>query len=157
MILRPRRLADALAANALSEREKFQYLILWAVAGTFLGAGLGVGEAWTWSRLAALSLLAAVTVAGLVLCFQANTRGDNQAFLERYLCLSALVGVVAAALYYALYYGMGVIAFLAGWVDAEARGWNREAMSLTASLGATVIYYFWLRQLLTRAATVRTA
>ncbi len=86
MILRPRRLADTLAANALSEREKFQYLILWAVAGTLLSAGVGVGEAWTWSRVASLSLLATVTVAGLVMCFQVNARGDNHAFLERYLC-----------------------------------------------------------------------
>jgi hypothetical protein len=157
MILRPQRLADALAANTLSEREKFQYLILWAVAGTLLNSGVGAGDAWTWPRLASLSLLAAVTVAGLVLCFQANARGDNQAFLERFLCLSAVVGLVATALYYVLYYGMGVIAYLAGWIDAEARGWNREVTSLTASLGATVIYYLWLRQLLARAARVRTA
>jgi hypothetical protein len=97
-----------------------------------------------------------VTVAGLVVCFRANARGDNRAFLERYLCLSALVGLVAAALYYALYYGMGVIAFMTGRIDAEARGWNREAMSLAASLVVTVIYYAWLRQLLTRAARART-
>jgi hypothetical protein len=64
--------------------------------------------------------------------------------------------LVAAVLYYALYYSMGVIAYLAGWIDAEARGWNREATSLTASLVATVIYYLWLRQLLARAAAVRT-
>ncbi len=65
--------------------------------------------------------------------------------------------MLTAALYYALYYGTGVIAFVAGWIDAEARGWHREPVSLAASLVVTVIYYLWLRQLLARAAGVRTA
>jgi hypothetical protein len=136
MILRPRRLADALAANALSEREKFHYLLLWAVAGTVLGAGIGSWDAWTWSRVASLALLGVITVLGLVICFRANAHGDNQAFLERYVCLSALVGVVISILYYVLYYGMGIMALLGGWIDVEARGWNRDAMSLAASVPA---------------------
>jgi len=84
-------------------------------------------------------------------------RGDNQAFAERYVCLSALVGLVISALYYAIYYGMGIVALIGGWIDLEARGWNREAMSLAASVLASVLYYSWLRQLLTRAAGARTA
>jgi len=157
MILRPRRLADALAANALSEREKFHYLLLWAVAGTLLGAGAGTWDAWTRSRVASLALLAIITVVGLIICFRANARGDNQAFLERYVCLSALIGLVISTLYYALYYGMGLLALVGGWIDIEARGWNRDAMGLVAWVLASVIYYLWLRQLLTRAARVRTA
>jgi hypothetical protein len=157
MILRPRRLADALAANALSEREKFHYLILWAVAGTLLGTGLGSWDAWTWSRVASLALLAVITVLGLVICFRANARGDDQAFLERYVCLSALVGLVISVLYYALYYGMGIVALVAGWIDVEARGWNRDRMGLAASVLASIIYYLWLRQLLARVARARTA
>jgi hypothetical protein len=128
MILRPRRLADALAANALSEREKFHYLLLWAVAGTLLSAGVGTWGPWTRSRVASLVLLAVVTVFGLIICFRANARGDNRAFLERYV-----------------------------WIDSEAHGWNRDAMSLVAGLIAAAIYYLWLRQLLTRAAGARTA
>jgi hypothetical protein len=157
MILRPRRLADALAANALSEREKFHYLVLWAVVGTLLGAGVGAGDAWTRPRLASLALLAIITVVGLIICFRANARGDNQAFLERYVCLSALIGLVSSALYYALYYGMGVVALIGGWIDRDARGWNRDAMGLAAWVLASVVYYLWLRQLLTRAARVRTS
>jgi hypothetical protein len=157
MILRPRRLADALGANALSEREKFHYLLLWAVAETLLGAGVGPWGPWTRSRVASLVLLAVVTVFGLIICFRANARGDNRAFLERYVCLSALVGVVISILYYALYYGMGIVALVGGWIDSEAHGWNRDAMSLVAGLIAAAIYYLWLRQLLTRAAGARTA
>ena len=94
MILQPGRLADALAANSLSERDKFHYLVLWAVAGTLLGTGFGSWNAWTWSRVAYLAVLGLITVLGLVVCFRANARGDNQSFLDRYVCLSALVGIV---------------------------------------------------------------
>ena len=155
MILRPRRLADALAANALSEPEKFQYLVLWAVAGILFGAGVGGWDAWTRSRVASLALLAAVTVVGLRVCFRANTRGDNRAFLERYVCLSALIGLVVSIVYYALYYGMGIMALAGGLIDVDARGWNRDAMGLAASVLASVIYYLWLRQLIMRAAGIR--
>jgi hypothetical protein len=89
--------------------------------------------------------------------FRANARGDNQAFLDRYVCLSALVGIAMTALYYALYYGMGIAALLGGWIDVDARGWNREAMGLTTSVIASTIYYLWLRQLLVRAARARAA
>jgi hypothetical protein len=157
MILQPRRLADALAANSLSERDKFHYLVLWAVAGTLLGTGFGSWNAWTWSRAAYLAVLGIITIVGLVVCFRANARGDNQAFLDRYVCLSALVGIAMTVLYYALYYGLGIAALLGGWIDVDARGWNREAMGLTTSVIASTIYYLWLRQLLVRAARPRTA
>jgi hypothetical protein len=107
--------------------------------------------------VASLALLAIIMVVGLIICFRANARGDDRAFLERYVCLSALIGLVISVLYYALYYGMGIVALAGGWIDVEARGWNRDAMGLAASVLASIIYYLWLRQLLTRAAGGRTA
>lgn len=52
MILRPRRLADALAANTLPEAQKFHYLLLWAVSGVFLEQRGSTWDSWTGSRVA---------------------------------------------------------------------------------------------------------
>jgi len=156
MILRPSRLADALAADALSEREKFQYLLVWAISGVLLQHHGGT-QAWDWPRLTFLGLSFLITLAGLMACFQANVRGDNRAFLERYLCLSVPVGLVTYGLYFLLYYALGFFALAARWIDREAHGWNRDAMSLLASMLVLTIYYIWMRQLLQQVAGARAA
>lgn len=156
MILRPSRLADALAANALSERQKFQYLLVWAISGVLLQHH-GGSQAWGWPRLSFLGLSLLITLAGLIACFQANVRGDNQGFLERYLCLSVPVGLVTYGLYFLLYYALGIFALAVGWIDREAHDWNRDAMSLLASMLALSTYYIWMRQLLRQVAGARAA
>jgi hypothetical protein len=157
MILRPRRLADALATNTLSEAQKFQYLLLWTLSGVLLQQHGGTWEGWTRPRMAFVALSILITVLGLTWCFQTNARGDNRAFLERYVCLSALVGLIASAIYVATYYALGILALAGGWIDLEARGWNRDLMALVASVLALSTYYLWMRQLLHRVARVRTA
>ena len=92
MILRPRHLADALASGEVSEREKFQYLLVWAAVGIVLPARLGGWTGWSQVRVAFLVASLLTTTVGLLACFRANARGDDRAFLERYLCLSVPVG-----------------------------------------------------------------
>jgi hypothetical protein len=151
VILRPRRLAMALAANEVSEREKFQYLLVWAVIGIALPSQLGGWTGWSRGRVAFLLAGLLITIVGLLACFRANARGDNRAFLERYLCLSVPLGLVAYALYYAIYYGLGMIGYLSGWVERDARNWDMYTMSLVSSMTALSVYYLWMR------ASIRTA
>jgi prolipoprotein diacylglyceryltransferase len=157
VILRPRRLADALAADSLSERDKFHYLLIWAVFGIVVGQLVGTSPRWDNLRLLATAPSLLITVAGLVACFQANARGDNRAFLERYLCLSVPVGLVTSAVYYLLYYGMGLVGLRAGWVESDASNWNGTAMALVGSVIALTLFYIWMRALMARAAGLRTA
>lgn len=155
MILRPRRLAVALATGELSEREKFHYLLAWAVIGIVAPSQVG---GWTdWSRLrvtfAVVSLV--IWVIGLLACFGANARGDNRAFLERYLCLSVPLGIMSYVAYYAIYYGIAIVGLETGWVRTNAGNWDANKMGLISSMSALILYFLWMRASLTRAAGLK--
>ncbi len=98
-----------------------------------------------------------ITIGGLVVCFQANAYGDNRAFLERYLCLSVPLGFMTYVLYYAIYYGLGLAGAAAGWVESDARNWDRDLMSLMSSMSALSVFFLWMRASIMRAAGVRAA
>jgi hypothetical protein len=157
VILRPRHLADALASGEVSEREKFQYLLVWAAVGILLPARLGGWTGWSHIRVAFLVASLLITIVGLQACFRANARGDNRAFLERYLCLSVPLGIVTFGLYYGIYYGLGLVGYLVGLVERDARNWDRDAKSLISSVSALALFYLWMRALITRAAGARAA
>ena len=55
-------------------------------------------------------------------------------------------------LYYAIYYGLGLIGFLSGWVERDARNWSAYAMGLISSMSALIVFYLWMRAMITRAA-----
>jgi hypothetical protein len=152
VVLRPRHLADALASGEVSEREKFQYLLVWAAVGIVLPARLGGWTGWSHVRVAFLVASLLITIVGLLACFRANARGDDRAFLERYLCLSVPVGIVTYGLYYGIYYGLGLVGYLVGLVERAARNWDRDTMGLISSMSALELFYLWMRALITRAA-----
>ena len=157
MILRPGRLADALATDELSERAKFQYLLAWALLGVIIDHLVGSSPRWDQLRILAVVPNLLITAVGLFVCFRANARGDNRAFLERYLCLSLPEGMVTYGAYYVLYYAMGALGFGAGWVKPDASNWDRTAMAMIASLMALALFFVWMRSLMLRAAGLRTA
>jgi hypothetical protein len=152
VILRPRRLAVALAAGELSEREKFEYLLVWAVIGILVPSHMGGWTDWSRIRVAFLVISLVITVIGLLTCFGTNARGDNRAFLERYLCLSVPLGVMTYVAYYAIYYAMAVVGLLVGWVDTNAANWDANTMGLISSMSALILYFVWLRASILRAA-----
>jgi hypothetical protein len=152
VILRPGRLAAALAASELSERDKFHYLLAWALIGVFINPLVGISHRWDHLRILSVVPSLLITAVGLVACFQANARGDNRAFLERYLCLSLPVSLVTSAAYYLFYYGMGLVGFGAGWVKPDASNWNGTVMALVASVIALSLFFVWMRALMLRAA-----
>ena len=152
VILRPARLAAALARNELSERDKLVYFLVWAVAGLLIEARTGNWEGWTRLRITFETSCLLVTVAGILACFHANARGDNRAFLERFLCLSVPIGLVTHAAYYGLYYALAVVGLALGLVRTDASNWDRDTMGLVSSLSSLVLYYAWMRASIARAA-----
>jgi hypothetical protein len=156
VILRPRRLAIALAAGELSEREKLQYLLFGAIIDVLLPGQYGGWSVWTRDRIVLLAANLIITVVGLVACFQANVRVDNRGFLERYLCLSFPLGVIMYVLYYVLYYGMGLAGLALGLVESDARNWDRDTMSVVSSITALSLFFLWMRASLLGAARIRT-
>jgi hypothetical protein len=149
-------LAEALAAGSLSEREKFHYLLVWTVVASVVGQVIGTSLRWDRLRLMSIAPGLLINLVGLLACFKANARGDNRAFLERYVCLSVPVGLVVGALHYLLYYGMGFVGLRAGWVAPDARNWDATIMALIASMATLMLFWVWMWRLIARAAGLRT-
>ena len=89
---RSRELAAELRAGAVSEKEKFFYLLIWlsffAVVNV-LNLVTAINEAE--ELLPAISGGVAyfvITLVGTVVCYRSNRRGNDRAFLDRYICLS---------------------------------------------------------------------
>lgn len=66
MILRPRRLAVALATGRLSERDKFHYLLVSAAIGLLVPSRFEGWSGWTRLRVVFVALGLFVTLMGLV-------------------------------------------------------------------------------------------
>lgn len=152
VLFTPGAVADALREERLSEADKVKYLI----GGSLLTLILGTPGVWSGS-LDIASVFAAMVymslfVAGILLCYDANRRGDDRHFIERFVCLAFVVSLLWCAVVYSLY-------FLAFWVAAHAYGWSYQVFGastrrLTAVLfvGAQIAYYLWLRRYIVRAA-----
>jgi hypothetical protein len=85
-------MAEALRADALSERDKLQLLVATLVFANLFGS-LGILYAWRMPALLAASLLGlAISLIGLYAAFLANQGGDGIRFVERLVCLGFPVG-----------------------------------------------------------------
>jgi hypothetical protein len=157
VILRPSRLASALAAGELSERAKFHYLLLWALIGILIEERAGSWDGWSRLRVVFVVTSLLITVVGLLACFGANARGDNRAFLERYVCLSVPLSIATYGLYYAIYYGMAAVGVAVGWVARDATNWDANTMGLISSMGALALFFVWMRASIAGAAGLRAA
>ena len=152
MILRPRRLADALAAGRLSERDKLSYLLVWPVVGTAAEYYRASVQSWSQPQMAFVAAAVLISILGLLVCFRANVQGDNRSFLERYVCLSVPIGAVTYAVFFGGYYAMGLVGLLGGWVEPDASNWNADLMGAVSSVAAMGLFFLWMRSAIGRAA-----
>ncbi len=85
-IWKSKKLAEELARDALSEREKVTYFVFTAVLWT-ASALIRNPKPWTiFDNIQLLSI--AITILGYVMCFRVNMAGDGRCFVERAVILS---------------------------------------------------------------------
>lgn len=89
LFLNPRRVAEKLRNDALSETTRYRFVVgaLLLQGGDALTRSLYTSGT-TGQRLAGALLAVVVSLVGLHFAHRTNERGDNRAFIERWLCLS---------------------------------------------------------------------
>ncbi len=101
---RPKRIANDLKNNLLTEQEKFYFIL----AGIIFNGTYG-----TVSFINNFSIYTlieyALTIGGSWWCFQENSRGDNRQFLDRFICLQAAISIRVCLVIYGLYFLLGTI------------------------------------------------
>lgn len=154
-----RALAAEMSRSVLPQRETMKYLVAWTLFNTIaVQNALWTVEAITWFTITKALLVIAINVAGVLVCYAANRRGDDADFIERFICLSwpiifkiSVVLFVGGAVLLAIkeIFDLCTIPYLESW----GPGATLEVFLLT--IGAEVIYFLWLRSLIARVSAAR--
>lgn len=97
MIWNPRKLSDALRADAISEAATLRYLLLFGALYEVIYLMDLIPETEidpvSSTDVASTIFHIVVWIVGTILCFKTNARGDNRDFLRRYICLYSILSV----------------------------------------------------------------
>jgi hypothetical protein len=156
-LLRAAPLAVKLRERLLSEPEKFSYALAAGVLQFVVGGRSLIAGPWSWESVAATLIGIGVFVLGLLQVFRVNQRGDGQAFLERYLCLSVPVLCQVYLIGYGLWFGVAVA--LAAMRVTEPPGFllDPTGVRLVYGYAMLVAYLVLLRRHMARAAVAKRA
>lgn len=135
----PRLMAEDLAGQRVTQRTQFYCLLLWAAAvcpNFFFMRGLSSWPPLPETGFANIILI----VLGVLLCYRANTEGDDEGFLVRFICLGLPVGVVVYGL--VMVCGAGIADALIGSRIEQATG---NSLKTVYELLSQLVYFLVLR------------
>ena len=138
-------------ARRLSQREKFKYYAVFIFFIYLSLAFQGYERPGVTGGLFFAGLLSAVlAVGGLVLCYKANNGNSGEDFIERFVCISWVVGIRMSVLlflpYFAVYWFM-----TCGLNCTEFVEENFYVMQVKTVV-FNVIYFLWIRRHIRRVA-----
>ncbi len=139
-------LARDLREGKVTQGQKFFYfLIFMAMSSLAMYAGVETDSSYLLMDMLSTVI---VTVAGTYLCYQANARGDNKEFIDRFICIGfpIIVRFIPIVVFVmVVYYGVGMYAGFS-YVDES---------SIIDILIATVLeitYFIWVRSYIAKIA-----
>ncbi|MBI4463335.1 MAG: hypothetical protein HY647_01405 [Acidobacteria bacterium] len=141
-------LTEDLKANKVSQREIVEYVVAWIAAGPILNlldhwlpvGSPGAAIDWIYSYLCPV-----MAIVGTIVCFDANKRGDNKAFIERLACIlwpitirATVVWLIPALIvYWLVFVFLGVIE---SFIQSE-----KTIPSLLLLASYQIVIYLWAR------------
>lgn len=109
-----KRLSDQLRADAVSEEERFRYLLTLVAVQYARRVFTPAPQNPTPIYYGFIFLTVVISGLGLWICFRANQSGDNREFMNRFFCPSIPIGIWYSLIYFSLvdgsFYLMRVVA-----------------------------------------------
>ena len=127
-----KRLAGELRANSLSETEKYRYLLAIVVLQLLNAVARILVAPRTNHDLPRVLAASVVSLVGLHICHEINKRGDNQRFIERFLCLSVPISIWVYLSY--------LVSFYAGFIVTQTILGRAQANLIWASFSSVGIF-----------------
>lgn len=91
-------------------------------------------------------MLPLITIAGIILCYKANQRGDDEEFVDRFICIGLPIAIRLGVIYASLIIFYEIAYYALPWLLPEFFPEGRMSDVDGASyLVVTVIFYIWLR------------
>jgi len=152
------KLASDLKADAVSERDKRNYLIAGSVLVS-LSIYLAPMDGVEPNQLVLIEAVVAIliTIVGIAICHDVNDGGDKRAFLDRFVCMSFPLMIRLLALGIAIVIPVAVVFALVdpAAFDQYAEGGSYTAADVLGSLGFQVLFYWRMKLHLARIAGAR--
>ena len=148
---KPRQVAIALRDGTLTERAKFNFLWVLMAIGALLGEDsiLRAIRALPSGYGLILSVSWGIAIWGVIASYRANRRGDNQNFIERFICLTASLSIRASLAYAVL---NTLIFFLSALFSASRPNTIEFYLTELVIIGVTLYIYLRLKSLMLIAA-----
>lgn len=140
-----KKLREDLKENRVSSREKMKYfLVFMLVVGGSFYVGLGFGDAgipYGYTLFEALAFII-ITIAGMLVCYQANKQGDDKEFIERFICIGFPIGIRISVFYLIFFICFEIFFYmLSGETYPDQRVFFIESMMLVAF---ECVDYLWV-------------
>lgn len=143
----PQRVAIALRDDTLTEREKLNFLWVLIALSAIFGEDSILTDFWSLPSAYGLLLLApwGIQVWGIIASYRVNRQGDNQNFVERFICLTASLSIRVYLAYAVLF---TLISFLG---SSLLPGWLQFYLIQLFVIGTTLYIYLRLKTLMSIA------
>ena len=143
----PQRVAIALRDDTLTEREKLNFLWVLIALSAIFGEDSILTDFWSLPSAYGLLLLApwGIQVWGIIASYRVNRQGDNQNFVERFICLTVSLSIRVYLAYAVL---LILISFLG---SSLLPGWLQFYLIHLFVIGTTLYIYLRLKTLMSIA------
>jgi hypothetical protein len=141
--IKDRELALRFKNNAVSSKERFLYLLIFMTLTTLLSSSFFIADLYStklnqWDIYTDIVMLV-LTIAGTIICYQTNKRGDDKEFIERYISIGFPVGI-RSLLFLILIGGIFlVIAVLTAQGEISDESTVYDLLVMTAF----ILYFYW--------------
>jgi hypothetical protein len=151
----PRSIAAALRSDTLSEHDKYRFTLAAVLLRGLIGSTAVIAAHATLGSLLSAILALLISGVGLHACYARNRAGDNRAFVERYMCLTAPLIAQLYLTYAALYYATLAIVALRSGATMQSAATSVIPYFWIGSLALVVVYFWQLRRFIGQAAGVQ--
>ena len=147
-------LVEDFKEKRVTQRERLKYFLVFMGLVTLViyGSSLDPIEL-TAIAIVHLLIEVIVCIVGIILCYKANQRGDDEEFVDRFICIWLPVSIRVGVIY------LGVIVFylmvsnaLPGLLPEFFPEGRMSVVDAASSIAYSVIFYIWLRVHISRVS-----
>ncbi|MEN8140666.1 MAG: hypothetical protein ABFR97_05515 [Thermodesulfobacteriota bacterium] len=127
------KLVEDFRNDAVSEKEKFKYMLLSGIILTFITDPiLWIGTKYSLLDTVNLFGMLVIVIAGTYFCYTSNRDSDNKDFVTRFMCIGIPVGIRIFAVIIPISIALGIVEGMNG-VGIEYNAADEEIYSTTLS------------------------
>jgi hypothetical protein len=151
----PGAIAAALRSDTLSERDKYRFTLAAVLLRGLIGSSAVIAAHANVGSLLSAILALLISGVGLHACYARNRAGDNRAFVERYMCLTAPLIAQLYLAYVVLYYVTLALVAIGSGSTMQSAATLIVPYFWVGSVALVAVYFWQLRRFIGQAAGAR--